>query len=149
FCFVLRLVALEIVGFHGAAAGEILGIEIQHDPFAFEVVQADGFAFLRIQREVRSCSPNCRCVISCRAYRTNPQGNSDQSNDHYGHPDQLHWFHLIFAYARVHSFAALCMVLGCANESEGFTSLRGERPGLPERWRCCYFGWVNRPKPMR
>ncbi len=53
--FILSEVALEIVRFDGAPAGEILRVEIEHHPFALEVVQADRFAFLRIQREIRSC----------------------------------------------------------------------------------------------
>src|SRR5882762_10054422 len=54
---ILRKVALKIVRFLGAAAGEILGIEIEYDPLAAEIVQAEWFAVLRIQRKVRRGRP--------------------------------------------------------------------------------------------
>src|SRR6266705_4843131 len=57
FLFILAEVALKIVRLLGAAAGEILGIEIEHDPFAAKIVQAERFAILRIQCEVRRESP--------------------------------------------------------------------------------------------
>ena len=41
FLLVLRQVALEIVGFFRAAAGEILGVEVQHHPLAAIIVQID------------------------------------------------------------------------------------------------------------
>jgi hypothetical protein len=49
---VFRLVDLEVVGFAGAAGGLILGIEIQDDPLAAIIVQANRRAFLRGQGEV-------------------------------------------------------------------------------------------------
>lgn len=52
FLFELPEVALKIVRFFGAAAGEILGIKIEHDPLAAEIVQAERLAFLRIHGEV-------------------------------------------------------------------------------------------------
>src|SRR5882762_10054423 len=57
FLLILRKVALKIVRFLGAAAGEILGIEIEYDPLAAEIVQAEWFAVLRIQRKVRRGRP--------------------------------------------------------------------------------------------
>src|SRR5260370_13372656 len=53
FLFILRAVTLKIVSLPGASAGEILGIEIEHDPFAAAIAQAELFAILRIQSEVR------------------------------------------------------------------------------------------------
>src|SRR5260370_5154200 len=38
--FKLPEVALKIVRFLGATTGEILGVEIEHDPFAAKIVQA-------------------------------------------------------------------------------------------------------------
>lgn len=52
FLFILSEVALEIVRFDGAAAGEILGVEIKHDPFAAKIAKTERFSILRIQREV-------------------------------------------------------------------------------------------------
>src|SRR5260370_41584491 len=57
FLFILPEVALEIVRFLGATTGEILGIEIEHDPFAAKIVQPNRFAILRIQCEVRRGRP--------------------------------------------------------------------------------------------
>src|SRR5438552_4821726 len=53
FLFILRKVTLKIVSFLGAAASEILGIEIKHNPLAAKIMQAERLAILRIQREVR------------------------------------------------------------------------------------------------
>jgi len=46
FCFELGEVALEAVGFDGAAGREVLGIEIEDHPFAAIVTECNGFAFL-------------------------------------------------------------------------------------------------------
>src|SRR6516164_2423929 len=50
---ILAEVPLEIVCFDGAAGGHVLGVKVQHHPFALVIVQADGLSILRIQREVR------------------------------------------------------------------------------------------------
>lgn len=50
---VLGKIALEIMGFDGAATSHILWIEVQHHPLAVEILQTDRFALLRLQREVR------------------------------------------------------------------------------------------------
>src|SRR5882762_9905250 len=60
FQFELSEVALEIVGFHGAAAGEILGIEIEEDPFAAKFAEAEWLAVLRFQSEIGSGHPRGR-----------------------------------------------------------------------------------------
>ena len=57
FLLILPEVALEIVCFFGAPAGEVLGIEIEHHPFAAEVAQTESFSILGIQRKVRRGRP--------------------------------------------------------------------------------------------
>ena len=57
---VLILIALKIVRFDGAALRHVFRIEIQHDPLAFEIFQADRLTFLRLQREVRRLTAHCR-----------------------------------------------------------------------------------------
>ena len=52
FLFELTQVALKIVRFLGATAGELLGIKIENDPFAAEIVEAERFAILGVQGEV-------------------------------------------------------------------------------------------------
>jgi len=53
---VLGHVALEVVGFDGATLGLVLGVEVEDDPLAFVVGEADGLVFLRGQGEVGRCS---------------------------------------------------------------------------------------------
>ena len=53
FGLILSQVALEIVGFDGAALSHVLRVEIQDHPLTFEILQVDGFAFLRHQLEFR------------------------------------------------------------------------------------------------
>jgi hypothetical protein len=50
---VLGLVHLELVGFAGSTRGLILWIEIQHDPLATVIFEADG-AILRLESEIWS-----------------------------------------------------------------------------------------------
>ncbi len=64
FLFVLREVTLKIVGFPGAAASEILGIEIENDPFAAEIAEAEPFALLGVQGEVRRGSAGGRRFLT-------------------------------------------------------------------------------------
>ena len=45
-CVILRHVALEAVGFDGAAGGLILRVEVEDDPLALVVGEADGLVFL-------------------------------------------------------------------------------------------------------
>jgi len=59
---VLIEVALEVMGLDGAALGLVLGIEIENDPLAFEVREADGLVFLRGQGEVGRGSANLHGV---------------------------------------------------------------------------------------
>jgi hypothetical protein len=49
---ILRHVALEAVGLEGAAGGLVLGVEVEDDPLAFVVGEADGLVFLGGQGEV-------------------------------------------------------------------------------------------------
>jgi hypothetical protein len=54
---ILRHVALEAVGLDGAAGGLVLGVEVEDNPLAFVVGEADGLVFLRGQSEVgRGCA---------------------------------------------------------------------------------------------
>jgi len=49
---ILGDVALEVVGFDGAAGGLVLGVEVEDDPLALVVGEADGLVFLGGQGEV-------------------------------------------------------------------------------------------------
>ncbi len=49
---ILGDVALEVVSFDGAAGGLVLGVEVEDNPLAFVVGEADGLVFLRGQGEV-------------------------------------------------------------------------------------------------
>jgi len=49
---ILGHVALEVVGLDGAALGLVLGVEVEDDPLALVVGEADGLVFLRGQGEV-------------------------------------------------------------------------------------------------
>jgi hypothetical protein len=92
FLFILPEIALKIVSFPGAAAREILGVEIEHDPFATEIVEAERFAVLRIQSEVRGRSPRGRRFLT-GAHRAN-DGESEKQNDHnYEDPNHFHLAH--------------------------------------------------------
>ena len=44
---VVLKIALKVVGFNGAAAGEVLGIEIEDHPLAAKIAQAHRFSVLR------------------------------------------------------------------------------------------------------
>jgi hypothetical protein len=88
--FILLTVTLEIVRFLGAAAGEILGIEIQHDPLAAEIMQAERFAILRIQRKVRRGRPQRR-RLPPGAHGANDKDSNEQKD--YSSEDGNH-FHL-------------------------------------------------------
>ena len=64
---ILRHVALEAMGLDGAACGLVLRVEVEDDPFALVVGEADGFVFLRGQGEVGRCCADLhgvgwRCV---------------------------------------------------------------------------------------
>jgi len=50
-------VALEVVRFDGAAPGLVLGVEVEDDPFALELGEADKLVFLRGQSKV-----GCGCA---------------------------------------------------------------------------------------
>jgi hypothetical protein len=65
FLLVVREITLEVACFDGAAAGEILGIKVQHDPFATKVAQADRLVILRIQGELRRKGPRSGSLFSC------------------------------------------------------------------------------------
>src|SRR6266545_276499 len=60
--FILRQVALKIVGFECAAAGEIFRIKIEHHPLAFKIRQACFLTFVSNQFEGRSGAACCRNV---------------------------------------------------------------------------------------
>src|SRR5216683_6480955 len=79
FLLVLREVALEIVRFLRAPAGEILRIEIQNDPLAPEIVEAERFSILRIQGKVRRGRPRRRRFVS-RAHRANDSDNNEHKD---------------------------------------------------------------------
>ena len=51
-CGVLVLIALEVVGFDSAALSHVFRVEVNDHPLAFEILQADGFAFLGFEGEV-------------------------------------------------------------------------------------------------
>src|SRR5260370_35353851 len=55
---ILRQIALEIVCFHGAAAGEIFRIKIEHNPFAAIIFQAHLRAVASSYTEIRPGFPN-------------------------------------------------------------------------------------------
>jgi hypothetical protein len=55
---VLIEVTLEVVGLDGATLGLVLGVEVEDDPLAFEVGEADGLVFLGGQSKVGSGSAN-------------------------------------------------------------------------------------------
>jgi hypothetical protein len=52
---ILGDVALEVVSLDGAAGGLVLGVEVEDDPLALVVGEADGLVFLRGQGEVGRC----------------------------------------------------------------------------------------------
>src|SRR5215470_17251828 len=62
--FIKSNVALEITRFLGAAAGEIFGIEIENDPLTAEIMKAERFAVLSVQREIRRGRAGARCFLS-------------------------------------------------------------------------------------
>jgi hypothetical protein len=62
---VLGHVTLEVVGLDGAACRLVLGVEVEDDPLAFVVAEADGLIFLRGQGEVGCGGPNLHCVCCC------------------------------------------------------------------------------------
>jgi len=51
---VFRLIHLKLVGFTGSTGGLVFWIEIEDDPFATVVFEADGTSILRREREVGS-----------------------------------------------------------------------------------------------
>src|SRR6266446_4133884 len=93
FQFELSEVTLEIAGFHGATAGEILGIEIEHHPFAAESVEAEGLSVLRVQSEIGSGHPRGR------RFRTDVPRANDHRRDKYCDHDGKdgNHFHLVWS----------------------------------------------------
>ena len=57
---VLILIALEVVGFDRAALGRVLRVEVEDDPPAAEILEADVLAFLGFECEVRCVGSFCR-----------------------------------------------------------------------------------------
>src|SRR6266404_3653665 len=94
FQFELSEVALEIAGFHGAAAGEIFWIKIQNHPLAAKFAEAEGLAVLRVQSEIGSGHPRGR-----RFRADVPRANDHSRNEHgdHGCKDCKHCkhFHLV------------------------------------------------------
>src|SRR6266404_1930568 len=101
FQFELSEVALEIVGFHGAAAGEILGIEIEDDPLAAKFAEAEGLAVLRVQSEIGSGHPRGR-----RLRADVPRANDHSRNEHCDHgcKDGKH-FHLVCSAQKIRRYS--------------------------------------------
>src|SRR5882672_5963662 len=93
FQFELSQVALEIVSFHGAAAGEILGIKIEDHPFAAKIAEAEGLAVLRVQSEIGSGHPRGR------RFRANvPRANDNNRNEYSDHGcEDCNYFHLVWS----------------------------------------------------
>ena len=85
-CFIV----LEAVSLNSASLREILGIEIQHDPLAAEIMQAERFAILRIQRKVRRGRPRRR-RLPTRAHGADDKDSNEQND--YSYEDGNH-FHL-------------------------------------------------------
>jgi len=46
-------ITLEIMGFERSTGCHVLGVEVEYDPLALVIMQAHGFAFRGVQREVR------------------------------------------------------------------------------------------------
>src|ERR1700674_4823198 len=101
FLFILSEIALEIVRFFCAAAGEILGIKIQHHPFALEIAEADRFAFLRIHDEVRS-GRTCWGRLLSGAHRADDNNRNEQNS--YSNDDPNH-FHLVNSMTALHPYS--------------------------------------------
>jgi hypothetical protein len=59
-------VALEVVGLDGTAGGLVLGVEVEDDPLAFVVGEADGLIFLRGQGKVGRHGSSLYCVCGRR-----------------------------------------------------------------------------------
>src|SRR5882724_33287 len=66
-------VSLEIVGLNGASAGEILGVEVKHNPLAFKLVERNLRAFLVGQSEGRCGAADRRLCRIC-GHRAERQG---------------------------------------------------------------------------
>src|SRR6266702_2947229 len=144
FMLVLREVALEIVRFLRAPAGEILRIEIQNDPLAPEIVEAERFSILRIQSKVRRGRPRRGRFVS-RAHRASGSDNNehkDQSDDDYIH------FH--FTHSTLVSNPACFQtwpLLSCSEFRFG-PACDDTSPGM-QRPNTRYSFWLNKPKPRR
>src|SRR5206468_5591197 len=52
--FVSGNVALKVVSFERASGRKVFRVEIQHDPLAFVVLEADRLSFVALERELRS-----------------------------------------------------------------------------------------------
>src|SRR6266849_6343517 len=91
FLFELSKIALEIVGFHGAAAGEILRIEIENHPLAAKFAEAEGLAVLRVQREIGGGHSRGR-----RFRADVPRANDHSRNEYCDHGcEDCNHFHLV------------------------------------------------------
>src|SRR5215475_7950280 len=80
------LIALEIVRFNRAASGHIFWIEVENDPFAAKTVEADRFAFLRVQREIRRLLSYLRQgrLIGCETVNSkSTQSNNNNCSNQY------------------------------------------------------------------
>src|SRR5262249_56434836 len=71
---VLLGVALEVVRLERAAAGEVLRVEVEHDPFAAVVGELGGGAFVARQREIRRRGSDGGCGRFGRAGRQRRDG---------------------------------------------------------------------------
>ena len=93
--FILSEVALKVVRFDGAAAGEVFRIEIEHDPLAFEIAKADGLAVLRIHGEVRRGGA-CESCSFPGLHGTNGDDYEEQHNHTNQNSRDLHHRSLFF-----------------------------------------------------
>src|SRR6267143_7173240 len=91
FQFELSEVKLEIARFHGAAAGEILGIEIEDDPFAAKIAETEGLAVLRVQSEIGCGHPRGR-GLRADVPRANDSNGNEYSDDDC---EDCNHFHLV------------------------------------------------------
>ena len=84
-------IALEVVGFDGAAGGVVFRIEVEHHPLAFEIMQADAAAVLRRQGEIG------RGLADLRDGVRGDGAGGDQKHAQQGFAHRLHYGFLCVA----------------------------------------------------
>jgi len=84
---ILCHIALEVVGLDGAALGLVLGVEVENDPLALEVGEADHLVFLRRQGKVGRRRSGLYCVCGGRCMGLEAEAARCCDADDYCYPN--------------------------------------------------------------